>query len=156
MVTEDHAEWRRRVLGYEELEPDERHEVDVHLTTCTGCASLLSRLRAVERDVRGVGSLAEEEHPLSGLDPSAQAAAQASLEALRSRIAANQGQTGLATKATGGRGFWIPIRLRWGLTALTATAAMLIFVRRIEERPNLLSHPAIGPYSGVRGTPPET
>jgi hypothetical protein len=126
----DHAAWRERVLGYEELEPGERVEVDAHLQTCPSCRELLNALQARESQARPEGRLSLEPAALMGQNATDE---HASAERLLQQLAAARGEIGPRPVARAGA---TSTRLRsprppvpvWAWLAPAAAAAALAIV----------------------------
>ncbi len=103
------------ILGYEELDHDERARADAHLAGCEPCRRLLDDCGAAES--RGVDAIAIDlDDPLAGHDPSVRADADASRAELLARLPA--GSTSVA--------WWRRGDTAMGLLALAAVLVALV------------------------------
>lgn len=147
----DHPLWRERVLAYEDLEPDERAEIDAHLATCASCRELRRALLERETAARPEGALELEG---AALAPDDETAAAASLERLVAKLRPPS-RAPLPLDAARRR----RRTLTWLVPAVAAAAAafVAVFVHELRQpgTPAPLLHDlSVAPASGPRGSRP--
>jgi hypothetical protein len=157
-MTHNHDHLRELVLVYEELEPEEKRLADSHLGECADCASLLAKLQRLERasDLRG----AVPELDRVRLGTAERAAAEASLAALRARVAlpATAAPGTAPSPATRPRSaaaaLWEWAHRAPVLVRLAPALAVLLVAWLLWPRPPiapLLRGAELARYSGMRG-----
>ncbi len=129
-MTSNHDRLRQLVLAFEELTAAERNEAQAHLATCAECRRLLERFQLHERAPGPRGELSAQAmaaSPRPGTHESA--AAEASLAALRLRVAAANRPAAKDAEANP-RGIALPARprLRWARWLVPAAAAAAVLV----------------------------
>jgi len=81
------------ILAYEELDADERRNLEQHLAACEACRDLLTRVQDTESRAASVGGLPPlEDDPFADLSPTVPAAAAHSKQALLRRVQAASSQ----------------------------------------------------------------
>ena len=155
MDTDRHP-WRERVLGYEELEPEERRLTDTHLRDCSACRDLLAALQAREREARLEGGIPGQVLPMSPADEREE---RASADALVLRLVGERPtavseppaiEARAARRAGRSHAHW--------LVPIAAAAVLTILLWPTGRRPPAvvptIESLALTPASGMRGAAP--
>jgi hypothetical protein len=128
----EHGKWRELILSHEDLEPPERELADRHLAACASCRKLLSDIRTIERSGGPAGTLPPfEPGAAPPTSPDGEAAAEASLRALRARLGLEESEPRsghAALPPLPSPKVWLRRRAMRVLPALAAAAAVSLII----------------------------